>query len=60
MLSEQDKRRIESEEAYRASVRRRHGPVQTTSFRDKVAKAEFWANTIVWGGAFIAFLYFFS
>lgn len=60
MLSEEDKRRIEDEEAYRAKARKRHGPVQTTSFTDKMNKADFWVRTIVWGGAFIALLIFFA
>jgi hypothetical protein len=38
MLSLEDRRRIEAEEQYRAEVRARLGPVQTTSFINKLAK----------------------
>ena len=60
MLSDDDKKRIEQEEAYRAQVRKQHGPVRTTSFSDKVAKVEFWVGLIFWGGLALFLLYLFS
>jgi len=47
MLSEQDKRRIEAEEAYRLEVRNRLGPVKTESFTDKLNRFRLWWS-IVW------------
>jgi len=46
MLSDDDKRRIEEEELYRAEVRRRIGPVETTSFVDRTVK--FIVKAILW------------
>ena len=42
MLSPDDKRRIEEEERYRAQIRKKLGPVETTSFINKVAKFFVW------------------
>jgi hypothetical protein len=42
MLSPEDKQRIEEEELYRAQVRKKLGPVPTTSFLNKLAKFIVW------------------
>jgi hypothetical protein len=41
-----DKRRIEEEERYRVHIRRQLGPVETTSFINKLAK--FAVKAFVW------------
>jgi len=46
MLSADDKLRIEEEEQYRAEVRRRLGPVETTSFVNRLVK--FVVKAFVW------------
>lgn len=46
MLSADDKLRIEEEEKYRAEVRRRLGPIETTSFINRLVK--FVLKAFIW------------
>jgi hypothetical protein len=46
MLSAEDKQRIEEEERYRADIRRELGPIETTSFINKLAK--FVVKAFIW------------
>jgi hypothetical protein len=46
MLSLDDRRRIEEEERYRAHVRRQLGPVETTSFINRLVK--FAVKAFIW------------
>jgi hypothetical protein len=47
MLTEQDKRRIEAEEEYRAKVRASQKPVKTEGFTDKLNRVRLWAAIIL-------------
>jgi hypothetical protein len=49
MLSEEDKRRIQAEEDYRAKIRGREKPVKTEGFTDKLNRVRMWFALIVGG-----------
>lgn len=49
MLSEEDKRRIQAEEEYRAKVRGPQKPVKTEGFTDKLNRVRMWFALIIGG-----------
>ncbi|MEQ1694942.1 MAG: hypothetical protein ABL901_03790 [Hyphomicrobiaceae bacterium] len=55
MLSDDDKRRIQAEEQYRAQVRNQQAPVKTEGFTDKLNRFRMWFGIIV-AVLFIAFM----
>lgn len=44
MLTEEEKRKIEAEEAYRYEIRKKQPPIKTTSLRDKLTKIFFFGG----------------
>ena len=49
MLSDEDKKRIQAEEEYRAKVRGRQKPVKTEGFTDKLNRMRMWFALIIGG-----------
>jgi hypothetical protein len=47
MLSDDDKRRIAAEEAYRAEVRGAQQPVKTEGFTDKLNRVRMWSSVAI-------------
>jgi len=47
MLSPEKKQRIEEEELYRAEIRKKLGPIRTTSFLNRLAKFIVWVFVAV-------------
>ena len=56
MLTDEEKAKIEAEEAYRAKLRRKQKPIKTTSFTDKLNKFGFYAALLLAAIVFVLFV----